>query len=913
MAIHEEEVAVVSGGFKKKIEASAMSMIMDNLQKTQYQFPVESTIRELTSNAIDATKEKFDALRILSGEVTAAELYADRDGELYNDSKFKPEYFDPKWLSQESFVTIEYVNRPDEPRDLLRIIDQGVGLGGERLRKFFNPGYSSKRLNKKQLGKFGLGSKSALSTGVRYYTVISNYNGRQYTFNAYDEHFEPIVPGIDLSTGKKNPYEDWEDGEDSQGQRNFVRVFYRGVSETPNGVTIEVEVKKVFKQRYLDAARNQLTYFDCIKCFDVNGSSRDEIKITSSIVYEDDIMILSDNKRFDKPHVVINNVNYGFVNFEELELTDKRGNIGIKLTAEEVEIAPNRESVIWSDKTRDSILNAFSKVQDKANDVLNEGIKHITCPLEWLIARHDLVGKTGQGSIMGRLSGIVDVDYTRMKFKGKGVIELGTIGEFSPVNPEKIFYNNKYEDGEYKQVKESQGYMQWVSFYKEMVAEHFQSNADASAGLPDVYIQKGNTSPVKDKYLFNVKGRPFFKIRLNTDADGKLLPISEMMAEVIKGLKKKTNFINYDEIEVPKNFVFADEAKEKETQRKKDEKEAERLAQAAINKEKVNIRMYSGTGYCNEQFVQPAHIFDEFNDDSIYYANSDVDPLVQLAGRILENVAKPLINKWSRPWRVGTYEFRKAYEKCYPHRGSEEERPVYEEMINQIRSDFAISMADKQLIYNSLPEKMRDLIPKTHILYTTRKGDAKKFKRYRPLEQFFHQYHPETGTMTVAMELQQVYTAELIRKSPAFYVMSIISRSGHSGLSAYPTIYKLYNQCVDLVGVSDNNISLNSSSAVRDAVVGHCDKLAELQSLVESGGTVDEISTLAKTLFSMPDDTASKVKNAKVYDSQIIETLRTLEDIFEIVPMLYNTQFSSTNTAGWDQFEQFLVDNNINL
>jgi hypothetical protein len=67
MAIHNEQIREVQG-FAKEIEASALGMILDNLQVSQYQYPQKSTVRELVSNSLDAIKEKQIALSILQGK-----------------------------------------------------------------------------------------------------------------------------------------------------------------------------------------------------------------------------------------------------------------------------------------------------------------------------------------------------------------------------------------------------------------------------------------------------------------------------------------------------------------------------------------------------------------------------------------------------------------------------------------------------------------------------------------------------------------------------------------------------------------------------------------------------------------------------------------------------------------------------
>src|SRR5579859_1328598 len=172
MAIHIEQEREMHGvSMNKTIDASAMTMTLDLLQKYQYQYPIKSTVRELMSNAIDSTAEREMAKSILSGEKTVEDYFVEIEGEQYKDSHFDRDYYDLRWLSDDNQVYITYKVGNGLERDQVTISDNGVGLGGKRLEKYFTLGYSTKRLSKLPLGKFGIGGKAALSVGVDYFTM----------------------------------------------------------------------------------------------------------------------------------------------------------------------------------------------------------------------------------------------------------------------------------------------------------------------------------------------------------------------------------------------------------------------------------------------------------------------------------------------------------------------------------------------------------------------------------------------------------------------------------------------------------------------------------------------------------------------------------------------------------------------
>ena len=151
-----EEKQMFGSGIVKELEESAISLVLQNLQQDQYQYPEKSFIREIVSNCVDAIEEKKIAISILTGETTVEDHYSTVESDITRDSKFNPEYYNLDRLSSEDKIEITYVNRYSYNRDRIIIEDTGVGLGGTRLQGFFKPAFSSKRLNKKALGKWGI-------------------------------------------------------------------------------------------------------------------------------------------------------------------------------------------------------------------------------------------------------------------------------------------------------------------------------------------------------------------------------------------------------------------------------------------------------------------------------------------------------------------------------------------------------------------------------------------------------------------------------------------------------------------------------------------------------------------------------------------------------------------------------------
>lgn len=392
------------GGMGKEIEQSAMELILDNLQKYQYINPIKSTVREIISNGIDSISEREVAKKILKGTHRVEDFFEERDGKIYQDSKFDPSYYDLRWLSSDAKVHMTYIEGNAIEKDKVEFRDNGVGLGAYRLIKYFSLGYSTKRLSKLPLGKFGIGGKAPLSTGVDFFTMESRYNGRKFKFNVYSHTVDSIIPHgehyIVVAEGTPQEY----------------RVYYEPTTEL-NGVTISLQVKKNHKQQYIDAVKSQLLYFDSIDFNLLHDDGRLEpIAYQAEILYQDDLILLSDNSRFSKPHLLLNGVNYGYIQFEELELEDKTGNIGIKISPEEVDVNPSRESVVWSERTKSMVLARFESVVDIATKLLQKELREDDY-LKWLRTCYSISNRFfASDTITGRLAKIVDLTQVKPAF-----------------------------------------------------------------------------------------------------------------------------------------------------------------------------------------------------------------------------------------------------------------------------------------------------------------------------------------------------------------------------------------------------------------------------------------------------------------------------------------------------------------
>ena len=452
MALLQDDNLKSEQGFVKTIDEAGLGMVLDNLQRYQYQYPVKSTVRETASNGVDSIRERDIAKSILLGQSVVSDHYVEQEGDLFKASKFNKDYYNLDYLSDDPKLHIIYLEREGEERDLLRFVDHGVGLGGDRMEGFFSLSYSTKRLSKSALGKFGIGAKAPLSTGIPSYRMISVYNGQKYIFDIFSRHIQSIVDKWD-NDGNDNQFHVFANG----------YSFYSEATTEKNGVTIELEVKKHQRSAYREAVQNQLLYFNNIDFEVIHGyvneetnSYKEEVSVATKIVFENDDFIISNNNLFSKPHLVLgaegSMVNYGIIDFKELELEPRTGNIGIKVDGSDIEITPSRESVVWSTKTRDVILDKFKKALEEADRIVSDELKD-TDILKWIDKNISLWSSTlGSNVVLRQLSGMIDKTAVKSIYSVDNSISydipkkmLGTFGYYQQTTFESKYVNSAYK------------------------------------------------------------------------------------------------------------------------------------------------------------------------------------------------------------------------------------------------------------------------------------------------------------------------------------------------------------------------------------------------------------------------------------------------------------------------------------
>lgn len=423
-----------SADIKRGIDKASLGIILDTTMITQYSQPEQSTVRELTANAVDAQNEKEIAIKIKKGE-NAKDYYIDRSGEMYEASKYNDAYYDLKWLdTKNNHVQLTYNEKGGGGySDTFTIQDFGVGIGGDRLQGYFEIGFSTKRNTIHALGAFGFGNKASLSLHNNYYLMDTRHNGCAFSFTCYARKIESNI-GPFNKDGSKNKYVTFDNEDDPD---NPIKIYYRDTTEK-NGTTITVPLKRTHRSKFENAVKDQLLYFDNVK-FTINREygSTDHVNFKALIQYNSETLLLSDTRRFSEPHIVIVKdkespigVCYGNVNFDELEMQRIRGPVGFKcpirsvirnedgteeVLQEGVSVTPSREQVIWDEHTRDYVKMIIDSASDEASKLVDKELKG-TDVIDWYEKISSVLSRSSHNSTLGKLSTMVDTTKLNPKF-----------------------------------------------------------------------------------------------------------------------------------------------------------------------------------------------------------------------------------------------------------------------------------------------------------------------------------------------------------------------------------------------------------------------------------------------------------------------------------------------------------------
>lgn len=581
-----------SKGIKKEINVNSIDIMMDILQIYTYSMPIESTVRELTSNAVDSQREKEIAIEILTGKAKEEDYFVKKEGKEFDDSKFKKDYYNLEWLDTEhNEVELEYIDKPGSGFcDEFIVRDYGVGVGNGRMKGILELGYSTKRTTKEQIGGFGLGGKSPLSTLTPFFTMVTAYNGNLYKLNIYPKKIDDLIGPINFETEEENDFIVIGHSQDGKP----IKV-YSEKTDKKNFTEIIVPVKKLNKHKFIDAVSSQLLYINNVRFFVTEEYGRRERDFKATILYNSENIIISNNSRYSRPHIVVvkdktstTGICYNEINYKELELEQRYGQVGLKVQIrsvgkdsdgneivlqEGVAVTPNREQIIWNDETKRYLLSITKNVANEAAEIINKELVEADF-LKWIEKASHALSSVNRGSTLYELSQMIDKSNIIPTYSEDKSVKFKATGDmFWGMLVRNVFYNNTYvrATGSYVKKVERKEIEGWGDF----------------AGLPVYYKLEEKTSNVKDQYILQTQlqdqmsgyqrfvmlelhdidamlDRLLEKVTKETasDVEERFNKKREKMLKILEYIKSSSLFRDYDALEVPEDFKVTAEAEE---------------------------------------------------------------------------------------------------------------------------------------------------------------------------------------------------------------------------------------------------------------------------------------------------------------------------------------------------------------
>lgn len=258
-----------------------------------------------------------------------------------------------------------------------------------------------------------------------------------------------------------------------------------------------------------------------------------------------------------------------------MELDEKKGNIGIKVDPSKIDVNQSRESVRYSEKTREHIKECLENAIGVAQKAINEQLKETqTDFLVWLHACKEIKSKSSRdNSVFGRLSGLADLAKVKFTFKAEGGDIIYTDTNFSSIfNGFKISrtdvtkVNNIFKTT--TQEVKSWEYFGATNLYRKDPNDTFSA------------IKMGYISELENnKTVYTITSEPWNPLCELTEKQVALKKL------VIEELKKSKHLKDYTGLEVPEEFLtLYKKEQDKEEKRIEQEKELASISEKELRK-----------------------------------------------------------------------------------------------------------------------------------------------------------------------------------------------------------------------------------------------------------------------------------------------------------------------------------------
>lgn len=874
-----------STGVKKRINKAAEKLVFDVLQSTQYSTPISSTVRELVTNACDSQREKEIALEIIAGKKEISDYYITRTEDEYKDSNFNLDYYDIEYLSpSESKVKVKYVEREGTGYcDVFSVMDYGVGIGSNRLEGYLELGFSTKRNTSENFGAFGLGAKVPLSTGVDFYTVTTAHNGKLFMFNCYAYKTDFLISK-------------W-DADGSITMSDGTVVYYKN-THAFNYTEVSFGVKRHNRTKFVDAVQDQLCYIPNVK-FDYVYEDGHETNRTLSnkILYNSDNLILGESYVWAKPHILLvknqgatTGINYGYVDFRELEMEQLWGSVAIKCPARQVykdsetgeeivvqdgvEVTPSREKVIWNDHTKKFIQTAIEKAAQDATNMIEEALDEKDF-MSWIRKCRDVLykGDNSYNSVLSNLGRIVDKEKLQPRFPGNQLIKYAgpnlILKGYKVRNVTKVV-----KGGKVTIERQSVGWSQVNFDNLYYVSENVSKEKDM------FLLQNGTLSIISEHH----PSIPEFVTKTQLAAFDAIDQAREANWELIKD--STCIKWDYDEMEVPSEFLGRLEAIEKA--------EVNNIHFANLSAEErrslsgydvlYSLRRNHG-GQDQYSRDMDKWVFDKVEAplDSIknstvdtFYGTKEDEKLLMIAA----TMCSPQVVGWSEVYPLANF-----YDMTYSSNAHSDSNPCFS-LFNPVRF---YSWDGKW------PNKLNptDAVAQTDIqLFRVSKKTSKVLEgsNAKHISEFFSVMKDDKWTMHE--KARQWLTGVLLCDIPGWL---------NELRAVNPKYGEVHRKLEHLRKFSNYKYQLEHNSETANEIIGLMKKMHDMQVFLKSTDDPLQIRAKSLELFKVADI------DCAIFEDETLELSLYLDEFLKpITPLLNKVMFTHNSPEFWDEIEVYL-------
>ena len=183
---------------------------------------------------------------------------------------------------------------------------------------------------------------------------------------------------------------------------------------------------------------------------------------------------------------MINNVIYNVIDFQELELPERLGNVGIKVSVEEVDLPPSRENVIYTPKTKAIVIEKMKSINETASNYIHEKLNAKEMSFrDWNDSFIDML--SNRGTVINRLHSLIDDGETKGFYDGLSFKFRSSLSYGAFIDVFTIPYTNRSRSGATETYKRAAQSMIKLSD-KKIYAIH--TNMGTNSALVSLYNNK---------------------------------------------------------------------------------------------------------------------------------------------------------------------------------------------------------------------------------------------------------------------------------------------------------------------------------------------------------------------------------------------------------------------------------------